>query len=176
MQTSERVIQVLENVSEKLWDFPSNDLEISGWTENSNSATQRKSAGGQYNDLANTLNRKSKPRHPTKPGRKRIPLVYTYRTTSIQEPYKKSSKKTSCLEFKKFLPKVQNPVHTSLDLKKNLQITTIPLSKPISQWRNGSLPLEKRASKLENYYDRTYLINKSSPPVVSGYSVTFYHK
>jgi hypothetical protein len=56
-------------------------------------------------------------------------------------------------------------------------IEAIPLLKREVHTRNRSMMTEKRhIIKLEEYYDRSFLIIQKSPPTVSGYSVTFYHK
>ena len=181
MKSSEEFIQILEEVSDKTWDVPAKDIELSGWTESPKLDDLRKGLSTQSNDRnikIPYLEKKSRKSVKSSSNKVRIPMSYTYNnynnTSTARKPVKNSQNFLALIRTHP-KPKIDN-AHNSIELKKNFHITTIPLHRPQTHWRNKSDAADKRTLRLENYCNRDYVIITKAPPIVSGYSVTFYHK
>ena len=181
MSADQQFIQVLEEESEKYCDFTQTGIELSGWVEHHAIDDLRISLASQGHERRARVPYDYKYRRTLKPSvkRTRIPLLFCDSSYSKKEA---SDKKTlrrneNVLSRNKYFPqRRKDELLTPINCQNPFQITTISLQKPESHKRNKSLMTEKRHSKLESYYDRSFLIMKKSPPTVSGYSVTFYYK
>ena len=178
MQTSEEFIQVLEKTSDKIWDVPAKDIELSGWTESPKFDDIRKGLLTQSNNRnakITYIEKKSKNYAKSSSNKVRIPLTYNNNSnhSAIYKPIKPKNFIALIKTCPK--PKIEN-IKNLMEIKRNFHITTISLQMPPIHWRNKSAVVDQRTIKLEHYYNRDYLIIAKSPPIVSGYSATFYHK
>lgn len=179
MNNEQQFVNILEKFSDKSWDLPLGNFELSGWSENptffdlnKTILSEHQSSLSKYTNNDRRLNTSHKGTHQ----KSRIPLISKTPSRKSEQLEKKSNFKTNLLKGNRYLTKRFENSCQSVDSSYTLQITTIPLLKSDRRRKNKSLSTEKRPLKLEEYYDRSFLIVQRSPPTVSGYSVTFYHK
>jgi len=163
-------VQTLDSFSEKHLDNPVDKTQISGWSEDFNDSDARRcllSAGCSRikknlieSDLFYTSNQRS--RQPKK-------SQFINKTSSLGPYIPRITPKEK--------PKILMKRLSSKDPRDSYDLPAFPLLKiqPETNKRQ-SYGGEKKSLKLFEYYDKNFLIEQRSPPTVSGYSVTFYHK
>jgi hypothetical protein len=183
MNFYQKCIQTLDEIGgayELDKGFSETSLELSGWTEAPTILEfyKKTEPRAKFKPLKiySEENRLQKPLRNYAKDLK-IPLLGCYHKkiiTKTNSPIKKPENLTP--DNRLLIKRCTNYLKSS-DYQKPLQITTIPLLKNELHRRNKSLTYDKRhTSNLRKYYDQSFLIIKKSPPVVSGCSVTFYHK
>ena len=163
-------VQTLDSFSEKYLNNPVDKTQISGWSEDFDDSDARKcllSAGCSRikkflveSDLFYTSSQRSR----------QLTKGQLINKTSSLGPY--NPKLTE-----KGKPQILNKRFSSKGPKNSFQISAVPLLKIRAETKKQqSYGGERKSIKLFEYYDKNFLIVQKSPPIVSGYSVTFYHK
>lgn len=179
MNAEHQYANILEEYSDKSWDLPIENFELSGWSENPTMFDLRKAMISEdHTSLSKYKNshRQAKTGQRATRQEERCPFIYKASSRPCQQLDKKAHFKASLLKGNRFMTRRPENYYQTVDNSNNLHITTIPLLKRDGNKRNKSMTSEKRPVKLQDYYDRSFLIVKRSPPTVSGYSVVFYHK
>ena len=168
MSTEQQFIQILDEASENSWQSSTKHAELSGWADNSR-LLDIKWAYPRETQSKPLQFRASKENWPRR-------LLKNFQTNKL---FPTDSRKTPEKNQESLIPQKYFTKRNLINANKNEAKTdfqTIPLLKTGVHRRNKSLIPEKKHTKLEEYYTKSFLIVQRSPPTVSGYSVTFYHK
>ena len=174
------LVRIFEKNSERYEENSFQSVELSAFIEKDTHEDIRKSIGSQCSDFTIQKIVTIRPFiRRLKSKQARVPLTLCKSTFDTQKLLLKNYKKNfgSLQKQRKFVNQVSNrSKFNSTDYQNNFRITAFPLQIPGKHRRIKSLTTDKKSSKVTENSNKPCLVVKKSPPVVSGFSVTFYTK
>lgn len=167
-------VHTLDTFSEKNWEIPADKSQISGWSEEFKDSDARKSLlSAGCSRIKQFLGEDSSfylSGHVS-PKLKKNSLIAKI---SSHRPY---GSKLTPKGKTRYLNKRFDSIEPRKSFNNSLQISAHPIFKlKVEKKKQQSTVIEKKYAKLANCYDKNFFIVQKSPPIVSGYSVTFYQR
>lgn len=173
-QNDKSFVHTLDTFSEKNWEIPADNSQISGWSEEFKDSDARKSLlSAGCSRLKKFLGEDSSfyLSGQVSPKLKKNSLIAKI---SSDRPY---ASKLTPKGKTRYLNKRFDSIEPKKPFNNSLQISAHPIFKlKAERKKHQSIVIEKKYAKLANCYDKNFLIVQKSPPIVSGYSVVFYQR